>query len=189
MYLQYLLSLAACLGTFPGLTAWLGAHWPHSMFRYSPASQHAQVSSQPLSMVRQSPASQHDQVPPGLIACLGTPRPHSMLRYPPASQHGQVTPGLTAWLGNPRPHSMLRYIPSLTAWLGTPRPHSMDTGQVTYQPHRMLRYGNLGQHCQTRVFCSHFPFYKMLFLNKLKFSCFPDFFVRIFNTRVEYGFL
>jgi hypothetical protein len=34
-----------------------------------------------------------------------------------------------------------------------------------------------------------FPFYKMLFMNRLEFSCFADFFVCIFKTRVEYGFL
>jgi hypothetical protein len=29
----------------------------------------------------------------------------------------------------------------------------------------------------------------MLFMNRLEFSCFTDFFVCIFKTRVEYGFL
>ncbi len=33
------------------------------------------------------------------------------------------------------------------------------------------------------------PFYKMLFMNRLEFSCFADIFVRIFKTRVEHGFL
>jgi hypothetical protein len=32
-------------------------------------------------------------------------------------------------------------------------------------------------------------FYSMLFMNRLEFSCFGDFFVRIFKTRVEYSFL
>ncbi len=45
---------------------------------------------------------------------------------------------------------------------------------------------------QTQVFVwfsTHiFPFYKMLFMNRLEFSCFADFFVGIFNTREEYGF-
>jgi hypothetical protein len=35
------------------------------------------------------------------------------------------------------------------------------------------------------VFYPHFPFYKWLFLNRLKFSYFADFFVRIFKTREE----
>ncbi len=34
-----------------------------------------------------------------------------------------------------------------------------------------------------------FPFYKMLFMNRLEFSCFTDFFVKIFKTWEEYGFL
>ncbi len=34
-----------------------------------------------------------------------------------------------------------------------------------------------------------FPFYKMLFMNRLEFSCFANFFVWIFKTRIEYGFL
>jgi hypothetical protein len=34
-----------------------------------------------------------------------------------------------------------------------------------------------------------FPFYKMLFINRLKFSCVADFFVRMFKTREDYGFL
>ncbi len=33
------------------------------------------------------------------------------------------------------------------------------------------------------------PSYKMPFINRLDFSCFADFFVRIIKTRVEYGFL
>jgi hypothetical protein len=32
-------------------------------------------------------------------------------------------------------------------------------------------------------------FYKMLFMNRLEFSCFPVFFVRIFKTREESSFL
>ncbi len=46
---------------------------------------------------------------------------------------------------------------------------------------------------ETRVFVRFptliFPFYKMLFMNRLEFSCFPDFFVWNFITREEYGFL
>ncbi len=42
---------------------------------------------------------------------------------------------------------------------------------------------------QTRVFYPHFPFYKILFMNRLEFPCFTDFFVCIFKTRAEYGFL
>ncbi len=38
------------------------------------------------------------------------------------------------------------------------------------------------------VFTLTFPYYKMLFMNRLKFSCFADFFVCKFKTRVEYGF-
>ncbi len=42
---------------------------------------------------------------------------------------------------------------------------------------------------QTRLFVGVsaliFPFYKMLFMNKLKFPCFADFFVRIFKTKEE----
>jgi hypothetical protein len=34
-----------------------------------------------------------------------------------------------------------------------------------------------------------FLFYKKLFMNRLEFSCFADFFVRIIKTRVESGFL
>jgi hypothetical protein len=34
-----------------------------------------------------------------------------------------------------------------------------------------------------------FPFFKMLFMKRLEFSCFVDFFVRIFKTREEFGFL
>ncbi len=35
-----------------------------------------------------------------------------------------------------------------------------------------------------------FPFYKMLFMNRLEFSCFADFFlVMIFKTREDYGLL
>ena len=34
-----------------------------------------------------------------------------------------------------------------------------------------------------------FPFYKMIFMNRLEFSCFADFFVKIFKTTEEYGFL
>jgi hypothetical protein len=34
-----------------------------------------------------------------------------------------------------------------------------------------------------------FPFYKMLFMNSLEFSCLADFFVGIMKTRVEYVFL
>jgi hypothetical protein len=33
-----------------------------------------------------------------------------------------------------------------------------------------------------------FLFYKMLFMNRLNFSSFVDFFVRIFKTRAECGF-
>ena len=33
-----------------------------------------------------------------------------------------------------------------------------------------------------------FPFYKMLFMNRLKFSYFADFFVRIFKNREDYIF-
>ncbi len=36
---------------------------------------------------------------------------------------------------------------------------------------------------------SIFPFYDTLFMNRLEFSCFADFFVRIFKTRVEYRVL
>jgi hypothetical protein len=46
---------------------------------------------------------------------------------------------------------------------------------------------------QTRVFVWFstlvFPFYKMLFMNRLEFSLFHGFFVRVFKTREEYGFL
>ncbi len=38
-------------------------------------------------------------------------------------------------------------------------------------------------------FYPHFPFYKMLFVNRLEFSCLADFLARIFKTREEYGFL
>jgi hypothetical protein len=38
-------------------------------------------------------------------------------------------------------------------------------------------------------FPSSFSVLKMLFTIKLKFSCFADFFVWIFKTREEYGFL
>jgi hypothetical protein len=42
---------------------------------------------------------------------------------------------------------------------------------------------------QTRVFVWFstliFPFYKMLFTNRLKFTCFPGFFLFMFKTRVE----
>ncbi len=31
-----------------------------------------------------------------------------------------------------------------------------------------------------------FPFYDILFMNRLSFSCFADFFARIVTTRVEY---
>jgi hypothetical protein len=34
-----------------------------------------------------------------------------------------------------------------------------------------------------------FPFYKMLFMNRVEVSCFTDFFVRIFSISEEYGFL
>ncbi len=34
-----------------------------------------------------------------------------------------------------------------------------------------------------------FQFFKMLFMNRLEFSCFADFFERIFKTKEEYGFL
>ncbi len=33
-----------------------------------------------------------------------------------------------------------------------------------------------------------FPFFKMLFTNRLEFSCFADIFLSIFKTRVESGF-
>jgi hypothetical protein len=47
---------------------------------------------------------------------------------------------------------------------------------------------------QTRVFVSFFtlifPFYKMLFTNRLEFYCFTDFFFVSFSqTGEEYGFL
>jgi hypothetical protein len=32
-----------------------------------------------------------------------------------------------------------------------------------------------------------FLFYKMLFTNRLEFSCFANFFIRIFKTREDYG--
>jgi hypothetical protein len=38
------------------------------------------------------------------------------------------------------------------------------------------------QSSQTQVFFIIFPFYKMLFMNRLDFSCFADFFVFIFKT-------
>jgi hypothetical protein len=34
-----------------------------------------------------------------------------------------------------------------------------------------------------------FPFYKMLLMNRLEFSCFPDFFVGFFKTREESAWL
>jgi hypothetical protein len=46
---------------------------------------------------------------------------------------------------------------------------------------------------RTRVFVWFstliFPFYKMLFMNKLEFSSFAKFFVRTFKAREENGFL
>ncbi len=39
------------------------------------------------------------------------------------------------------------------------------------------------------LFTLIFPFFKTLFMNRLEFSCFSDFFVCIFKTRVEFGFL
>jgi hypothetical protein len=45
---------------------------------------------------------------------------------------------------------------------------------------------------QVFVFFSYtliFPFYKLLFKNRLEFSCFAGFFVRIIKSREEYGFL
>jgi|LakMenEpi03Aug12_release.lakeMendotaPanAssembly.Ray.scaffolds.fasta_scaffold5164490_1 hypothetical protein len=36
---------------------------------------------------------------------------------------------------------------------------------------------------------SFFRFYKMIFMNRLDFSCFVDFFVKILKTREESGFL
>jgi hypothetical protein len=50
------------------------------------------------------------------------------------------------------------------------------------------------EYSQTRVFVGVFyPHFavlqKMLFMNRREFSCFADFFVRIFKTRVDYGFL
>jgi hypothetical protein len=49
---------------------------------------------------------------------------------------------------------------------------------------------------ETRVFLDSsfwvssliFPFYKMLFMNRLKFSCSVDFFVRILKNSEEYNF-
>jgi hypothetical protein len=40
---------------------------------------------------------------------------------------------------------------------------------------------------QIRVFTLIFLFYKMLFTNRLEFSFFADFFVKIFKTREKYG--
>ncbi len=46
---------------------------------------------------------------------------------------------------------------------------------------------------QTSVLCGFlpaiFPFCKMLFKNRLEFPCLADFFVGIFKTREEHGFL
>jgi hypothetical protein len=39
------------------------------------------------------------------------------------------------------------------------------------------------------VFFPRFLFYKMLFMNRLEFFCFADFYVWSFKTTVEYGFL
>jgi hypothetical protein len=36
---------------------------------------------------------------------------------------------------------------------------------------------------------SFFRFFKMIFMNRLEFSCFADYFVKILKTREEYGFL
>jgi hypothetical protein len=45
---------------------------------------------------------------------------------------------------------------------------------------------------QTRVFVLLstliFPFYKMLYMNRLEFSCLEDIFEWIFKTREKYGF-
>jgi hypothetical protein len=41
--------------------------------------------------------------------------------------------------------------------------------------------------CQ--IFSPIFPFYKMLFMNRLEFSCFSDIFVGMIKTREEHGFL
>jgi len=53
--------------------------------------------------------------------------------------------------------------------------------------------GHKPESCETLVFVRFstliFPFYKMLFRNKLEFSCFVDFIVSIFKTREEHGFL
>jgi hypothetical protein len=38
------------------------------------------------------------------------------------------------------------------------------------------------------VFYPHFPFYKIVFMNRPEFSCFSDF-CKGFKTREEYGFL
>ncbi len=53
--------------------------------------------------------------------------------------------------------------------------------------------GNKLESSQTGVcvwFCTLiFPFYKMLLMNRIEFFCYADFFVRIIDTKVEYGFL
>ncbi len=52
--------------------------------------------------------------------------------------------------------------------------------------------GHKLEYSQTLVFVWYstliFPFYKMLFMNRLEFSCFPDF-LKDLKSRVEFSFL
>ncbi len=97
---------------------------------------------------------------PPIIGNEGPVHIHSIIPF----YYRDCVLGLTHWV--------LRWN-SWTAFLAEVTGHKL----VSFQTRGFIWFSNL-----------IFLFYKILFMTRLEFSCFGDFFVRILKTRVEYAF-